>query len=133
MGFRLRNQNDPAQTIRMNNWAWFGILELAEAYGWTPRGTVTPDRLELAGFFQIDGIAWVGEYWEGQPRLVLIEDALNMADALEEAFIRYEPIRLPSLHPFHLGSRNGNQPPGIGVILMMIHFCQSGAFLIERI
>jgi len=133
LSFRLSSQNDPAQTIRMNNWTWFGILDLAEKHGWNPHGTATPDRLEYAGYPPAEGGLWFGAYWEDQPRLVLIEDALNMADALEQAFIRYEPIRLPSLHPFHLASGNGDQPPGIGVVLMMIRFCQSGAFLIERI
>jgi len=117
----------------MNNWTWFGILDLAEKHGWNPLGTVTPDRLEMAGYFPFNSNTGVGDYWGDQPRLVLIEDALNMGDALEEAFILYEPVRLPSLHPFHLGGGNGDQPPGIGVILMMIHFCQSGVFLLERI
>ena len=51
MSYRLICQNDPDRNLQMNNWTWFGILELAEKYGWNPRGTVTPDMLELAGFY----------------------------------------------------------------------------------
>jgi hypothetical protein len=124
----------------MNNWTWFGVLTLAEKYGWNPRGTVTPDRFELAGFHSGDGNLRAGDYWGNEQRLVLLEDALNLADALDEAFIKFEPVRLPSLHPFHLAGGNGDgngfsrdHPPAIGVILIMINFCQQGAFLIETI
>jgi hypothetical protein len=134
VSYQLVNQADPDQTVQMNNWTWFGILELAENYGWNPKGTVTPGKLELAGFYPGDGSRWHGEYWGNEARLVLIEDALNLADALEEAFIKYEPVRLPSLHPFHLAGGNGDghgRTPAVGVIQIMIRFCQSGAFLIE--
>jgi hypothetical protein len=136
LSYRLRNQDDPDRAVRMNNWTWYGILELAENYGWNPRGTVTPERMELAGFYSGNGKLRVGEYWGNETRLVLLEDALNLADALEEAFLRYEPKRLPSLHPFHLGEPNGSNgfhAPGIGVIQILIHFCQEGAFLIEKL
>ena len=136
VSYQLINQNNPDCFIRMNNWTWFGLVELAEKYGWNPRGTVAPDRLELAGSYPERGNPWQAEYWGNQTRLVLIEDALNLADALERAFIKYEPVRLPSLHPFHLAGENGgaqNQPPAIGVIQIMIRFCQSGAFLIEPV
>jgi hypothetical protein len=134
VSYQLINQNDPNTFVQMNNWTWFGILELAEKYGWNPRGTVTPERLELAGVYPGDGSLRYGEYWGNEARLVLIEDALNLADALEEAFIKLEPLRLPSLHPFHLARANGDgngHPPAVGVLLIMIHFCQAGAFLIE--
>jgi hypothetical protein len=134
VSYQLINQSNPDKFIQMNNWTWFGILELAEKYGWNPRGTVTPESLELAGSYPDDGNRWQAEYWGNEARLVLIEDALNLADALELAFIKYEPVRLPSLHPFYLTGENGgshNHPPAIGVIQIMIHFCQSGAFLIE--
>ena len=134
MSYRLTNQGDPELRIRMNNWTWFGVLELAEKYGWNPRGTVTPERLELAGFHPGNGRSWFGSYWGSEVRLVLLEDALNLADALDDAFIKYEPRRLLSLHPFHLGSANGDQNghmPAVGVIQLMIEFCQEGAFTIE--
>jgi hypothetical protein len=119
----------------MNNWAWFGVLELAEKYGWNPMGTVSSDGWELAG------LTWYGadfgyrEYWGDERRMVLLEDALNLRDALEEAFIRYEPVRLPSLHRFHLAGNSGNNgwQPAIGVIKIVSDFCQAGAFYIERI
>lgn len=134
MSYQLINQINPDRQIQMNNWTWYGVLKLAENYGWSPRGTVQPERLELAGIYSDSAHPGFGEYWGNETRLVLFEDALNLADALEEAFIKYEPVRLPSLHPFHLAGDNGSSnghPPGIGVIQIMIGFCQAGAFLIE--
>jgi hypothetical protein len=136
VSFRLRNENDPGRIVRMNNWTWFDILDLAFKHGWNPRGTVTPERLELAGFVNPKEEIWSGEYWGNQARLVLLEDALNLAEALEQAFIQLEPVRLPSLHPFYLGLANGEsngRPPAVGVIQILIRFCQQGAFLIEAI
>lgn len=134
LSYRLINQNDSSKTIRMNNWTWYGILGLAESYGWNPRGTATPSQFEMAGFFSGGDLPRPGSYWGKDTRLVLFEDALNLADALEEAFVKYEPVRLPSLHPFHLAGDNGgshHHTPAVGVIQLMIRFCQSGAFLIE--
>jgi hypothetical protein len=118
----------------MNNWTWFGILELAEEYGWNPLGTVIPDDLDWIGVDPAYLDPGIGIYWGKEARLVLLEDALNLADALEEAFLKYEPVRLPSLHSFYLagefGETNGH-PPAVGVIQILIHFCQRGAFTIE--
>jgi hypothetical protein len=134
VSYQLVNQNHPDNQIRMNNWTWYGVLKLALKYGWNPRGAVEPERLELAGLSAGNGRPKNGDYWGKEPRLVLFEDALNLGDALEEAFIKYEPVRLPSLHPFHLAGENGgadSQPPALGVIQLMISFCHAGAFLIE--
>jgi len=134
VSYQLVNQNHPDQQIRINNWTWYGVLKLALNYGWNPLGAVEPERLELAGLFINNGNHGYGDYWGQKPRLVLFEDALNLGDALERAFIKYEPIRLPSLHPFHLAGENGSsrdQTPAVGVIQLMIRFCHAGAFLIE--
>jgi hypothetical protein len=136
VSYRLICQNDPDQKIQINSWTWFGILELAMKFGWNPRGTVTPENLEMAGIYSSLTVPWQGSYWGRETRLVLFEDALNLADALDEAFIKVEPRRLPSLHPFHLNAGNGdlgNPVPAIGVIQMMIGLCQQGAFLIVPI
>jgi len=135
VSYRLRNQNDPDKTVRMNNWAWFGVLDLAGKYGWNPMGTVTSEGLELAGLFSHGADLWLGDYWGDGQRMVLIEDALNLGDALEEAFVRYEPVRLPSLHSFHLAGNSGNNgwDPAVGVIKLVSDFCQAGAFYVEKI
>jgi hypothetical protein len=68
-------------------------------------------------------------------RLVLLDDALNLADALERAFLAYEPERVRSYIDLTLAGVFGpakNGRPGIGVILEVERLCQSGAFWIEE-
>ena len=135
MAYRLSNQNDSRKSIRVNNETWYGILELAEDYGWNPLGTVLPERYGLAGFYTGDPDQWFGDYWGEGSRLVLIDDALNLGDALHQAYLDYEPIYAPSLHSYFEG--NGlpilNRPqPSIGAIILVIELCQDGAFFIER-
>jgi hypothetical protein len=136
VSYRLKNQNDPCVIVRMNNWTWFGLLELAEKYGWNPMGTIHPNGFELAGFHAGHPDEWRGDYWSADRRLVLLEDALNLADALDEAFLDYEPRRLPSLHSFWLNNEfevNHRRQPGIGAIKIVVDFCQSGAFFVEKV
>lgn len=159
MAFRLRNQNRQGRTLSLNAFTWYSLLELAEAYGWQPAGVFptlpseqgswseTPPngrrhpvraqenilessvvRLPLTEDDELPG-----DY--GQEGLVTLDDALNLAEALEQAFIAYEPLRLPSLHvlpwleDYHpiLQRR-----PGVGALLAMIDFCRLGAFTIEK-
>ena len=124
-------------TIRLNNQTWYSILELAEDYGWNPLGTVLPGVFELARLFSGDPSEWYGDYWSSGERLVLLEDALNMGDALQEAYLDYEPIRLPTLHAFSVSWNGGfeilNRPqPGIGIVQLMADFCKFGAYTIEK-
>ena len=136
MSYRLVNQHDNQRTVTLNNQAWFGVLELAEDYGWRPLGTLIPDRFDLAGFFSGDPSQWYGDYWSDGERLVLMDDALNMGDALEQAYLDYEPIRSESLHLFTAYSGIGilNRPqPGIGIVKIMANFCLNGAFFIDKI
>jgi hypothetical protein len=136
MSYQLTNQRDPEQTIRLSNQAWYGILELAEDYGWRPLGTILPQRYGTAGIFYDDPSQWYGDYWSVGERLVVIDDALNMGDALNKAYIDYEPIRQATLHAFSNDGGMGiiNRPqPGIGIVKIMAEFCHSGAFFIERI
>ena len=136
MSYQLTNQRDPEQSIRLSNQAWYGILELAEDYGWRPLGTILPERYGSASvFFDEDPSQWYGDYWSDGERLVILEDALNLGDALEEAYLDYEPIRLSSLHGF---SWNGfhqmiDRPlPAIGIVKIMSDFCLLGAFSIDN-
>ena len=135
MAYRLINQRDPKSRIKVNNETWYGILELAEDYGWSPLGTVLPERFGLAGFFTGDPDQWYGDYWSEGSRLVLIEDALNMGDALYEAYLDYEPIYAPTLPSYSGGNGIGilSRPqPSIGAVSLMIDLCQQGAFYIEK-
>ena len=134
MPYRLISQYDPKHSIKINSETWYSILELAEDYGWSPLGTVLPDRFGLAGFYRGEPDQWYGDYWSPGTRLVLIDDALNLGDALNDAYLDYEPIRAPTLYSFFAG--NGvpilDRPqPSIGAILLVGDFCQMGAFYIE--
>ena len=138
MSFRLRNQRVPQRTLILNIPTWYGILELAERHGWNPMGAILsewcePDFAAPDGDFE-NPQSWEINYWEAG-RLVLLEDALNLADALEGAYLDYEPMRLPSLR--HYTCFNGNLELersyiGIGTLQHAIQFCQLGAFYIEK-
>lgn len=131
MSLRLINQRDPQRTLSLNKDAWFHILELAEQYGWNPLGTVQPERVtgepDQAGY---DPDEW-SETSDHGARLVLLEDALNLADALEKAFLEHNPDSADrDLQTFHHSP--AGLPPGIGVILATLEFCRDGAFWIEN-
>lgn len=136
MAYRLRNQHDSQKSIRINNETWYSLLEMAEDYGWSPLGTVLPDRFGLAGFFSGDPDQWYGDYWSPGSRLVLIDDALNLGDALYEAYLDYEPLHAHRLYSYFGG--NGlpilNRPqPSIGALMLVFEFCLMGAFFIEML
>jgi hypothetical protein len=66
---------------------------------------------------------------------VLLEDALNLADAQERAILNYEPQYIPSLFYYTtLGEHNcanGTQP-SLGAIQGVIDICYLGIFKIEK-
>jgi hypothetical protein len=162
--FCLRNQEDCKKTLSLTKEAWYGILELAEGYGWNPLGTRLPNQwveqdFALAGYYldepsnwldedsPVDG--WAYDRWvddsetdggrtdpaqeeDFEPRLVTLEDALNLADALEQAFIDYEPLRVPdSFYFFEPAEEVYRLRPSIGAISETFQFCRAGAFWIE--
>jgi hypothetical protein len=133
--FRLRNQNDPKMTFSLTKGTWLDILDLAEDHGWNPMGAVLPGQwIEPEDDFFSYGMQRMA-YGNGdkeEDRLVVFEDALNLADALEQAFLAYEPVYLPATYfLFEPLDRDNHLPPGIGVILATIDFCRQGAFWIE--
>ena len=139
MSFRLRNQDNPEMTLGLNSQTWYGILEMAEEHGWNPMGSVLPEW--QYGGIHIGGPDYgylgqfEGEYWADESRLVLPEDALNLADALERAAYLYQPQNRPSLRVYSLLDEifNSNRSqPSIGAILAVIDFCYPGAFFIEK-
>lgn len=138
MTYRLLSQRDPTKIIELKRWAWFGLLDLAEQNGWNPMGTVlehsyrTQEKaLDLENSY--DGSGWNGGYTEGGMHLVIIEDALNLGDALDRAFLQLEPTRsLNKDNDLFAGIFGAERSPvpGIGVIEAVADLCMNGAFYI---
>jgi hypothetical protein len=135
--FTLRSQRDPSRVLHLTLQAWYGILDLADLYGWAPF------RALWLGDWQDIDIPWQGYELEPTPtglvedeagsgRLVILEDALNLADALEQAFFEYESQRVPaSYYLFEPENETLRNRPSIGAITAVIDFCRLGAFWIE--
>ena len=139
MFYRLSNNDNPNVTFGVTSSTWYGILELAEENGWNPMGTLPPDPddtgLVLAGLGSSDAGCWDGEYWGDEGGLVLFEDALNLADALELALLNYEPQYIPSLHYYTIfgeNNRSNGTQPSLGAIQGIIDLCYLGIFRIEK-
>ena len=121
----------------MSSPAWYGILDIAEEQGWNPLGTVHPEWWLFPGrsgtgsgleFREMLAGCYIGE----EIRLVLIEDALNLADALARSSQEYEPewTRFETAGEDTL--RAGRSKPSLGAILLVEEFCRLGAFSIEK-
>jgi hypothetical protein len=137
--YQLRNNENPSLAIGLTSSAWYGILELAEENGWNPMGTIPSDPedagMVVAGLDFHTAEDWGGEYWSDNGGLVIFEDALNLADALERAVLDYEPRYIPSLHYYTLfGENNGlsGTQPSLGAIQGVIDICYLGMFEIEK-
>jgi hypothetical protein len=135
--YRLRNEKDPNNIILLTRETWYSILDLAEEYGWNPMGAVLPGEFHEYGLSPAGSYLGVALtlYWNGgseDGRLVVLEDALNMADALERAFMEYEPVRVPASY-FFFESLDQTNPtrPGLGALTAVIDICRTGAFWIE--
>jgi hypothetical protein len=149
VAFRLRNEHNPEYTLSITSDTWFGVLDLAGEYGWNPMGTLLPgqwDDLEtsLAGYFlekpyhfgngngNGSGASLHGSDQE-ETRMVSFQDALNLADALDLAFLEYEPRLVPaSYYLFEPRQRGWSLRPSIGAIVELVNFCRSGGFWIEH-
>jgi hypothetical protein len=136
--YRLRNQREADRVLSLTASAWFSLLELGEAYGWIPMAAVLPgfwsalEPPELGYDLQEPGDGAFRR--KDERRLVVLEDALNLADALERAFIAYDPPPSDRYTYLPLAGRILSTPSidaGIGVLLELIDFCQLGAFWIE--
>jgi len=140
MIYQLSNQNNPQHALRLNSGAWYDILDLALDYGWNPLGTVRdPYALSPVGGwsgFDIEALDfWSGSYTSEVGSLVLLDDALNLADALDQAFIERDPEPSTRYLPGYrngYGESNNGLRAGIGVILALTEFCRNGAFWVER-
>lgn len=140
MAYRLINEADPRKTLILMNRAWYGVLETAENFGWNPLGTVQPEMwLNFGTGLSGESSAFIaeplGDYSPYTRSKVLLEDSLNLADALERYFLDYEPAPF-DYHGVRFRTEfddglNGHAP-AIGVILLVRDFCRDGTFLIER-
>ena len=131
----MTNQSYPKKTLRLNRPTWYGILDLAVENGWNPMGTAHPEWWLLPGEEALAGGGPSrGSYTGGPLGLVLLEDALNLADALEQALLAYEPewqrFRVWGEIP-RLGDRGGL--PSLGAMSCLVDFCRMGSFHIEHL
>ena len=62
--------------------AWAKVLSLAMLYGWQPMGTHPATRIEVFG---LDPEDWDGTYLTNDGQIVIAEDALSLAMALERS------------------------------------------------
>ena len=132
----LRNQRNPKLHLILTAETWVGILDLAIAYKWNALGTVLPGYWHSLEYSLGD---YLPEELDAQvvtenvaARLVILEDALNLADALEQAFLDYEPRRLSaSTLLFAIEDPAVDRRPSIGAIAETGAFCRLGAFWIE--
>lgn len=142
MRYRLENKKNSDMTVILTAEAWFSILDMAEECGWAPIGTMPVEYVNQAivgmggpRYEEMD--LWPRGYAPGDPSLVLLEDALNLADALEKAFLEDCYLNRPgNTSPLFLSSyekKNGDGHAGVGVLLILIDFCRMGAFWVERV
>ena len=138
MPVKLNSQKNPSKVLILTDATWFGLLDLAEEYGWNPFGPVLPGQWhalepDLGGYDPGDlasGYA-MPEEDAHSPRLVTLDDALNLADALEKALQHYEPLNVPA--SFYLfAPKTEDELPGLGAISEMLEICRLGAFWIEE-
>ena len=112
--------------------SWTKVLSLAIFYGWQPMGTRVPSMTEIHGF---DTEYWDGTYLTNDGQIVVAEDALLLAIALEKSLddipdfnLRYFSLDLNKITPFEFFA--GDEK---GQLVDFIRFCKLGSFLILRI
>lgn len=87
MGYDLYSKND--EHYRFNISSWSALLDLAERQGWEPMGTILyeyeyddEDNRINSGVLDVE---WEGTYYSNDGQIVVVDDALNLANALENA------------------------------------------------
>jgi hypothetical protein len=134
----LRNEKDPDKSLSLTHEAWYRMLDLAEEYGWNPIGAFFPGdwhdyEIDFSSYF-LGGVSFSSLSGNGSNggRVVILEDALNLADALDQAFLEYEPPFVSaSFFLFEPSDPNVRTYPGIGALAAVIDFCRMGSFTIE--
>ena len=134
MNFRLCNQKNPAQNLTLSYSAWMWLLDSAREAGWNPMGTIQRNQLVGLGLGDENEDSGDGSYAPSNSRLVMLEDALNLMDALERIAAAYEPMRISYRGIFRTewdDMLKGDARPGIGSLLALADLCRAGPFLIE--
>lgn len=162
MAVRIRNYMHPHRTLGLSTSTWREILRLALWSGWRPLGSVSPEAPLMDFLVARNSSeTWEGDTtWQeedsvvyhpsamlitylpflledGQThneisRLVLLEDALNFADALDKAYQAYEPVRVPaSYFLFEPDDLALEVRPSLGALAAALDVCRQGSFSIE--
>jgi hypothetical protein len=137
VSYYFTNQKKPSKTLALTHSTWSGVLHLAESYGWKSYSPVYPGQglvhsEWLAGTYL--GVPLIASEAEAESTrtLVLTEDALGLADVIEQAYQDFEPVRLPVAYFYFADeSLEARLPPGLGVMAELIDFCRLGAFWID--
>ena len=144
MAVLLRNQRNPNLSLILTTDTWLGILDLAAAYQWNALGTILPGSwhsLEYSLGDYLPGAPAAADgfpngshaYKDDNARLVGVDDALNLSDALDRAFLDYEPRRLrASTLLYAIEDPAVDRRPSIGAITETRVFCRNGAFWVEQ-
>ena len=136
MFYQLRSQKFPERVVNLTIGAWYKVLRLAEEFGWKPIGTMLSDWQEsppLAGYYLGVPVRLQPEEVLKTSHLVIFEDALSLADVLEQALYDYEPVRLPvSYYLFDEASIEPFLPPSIGSLAEVIQLARLGAFWVKK-
>jgi hypothetical protein len=137
VSYYFTNQKRPSRTLALTHGAWTGALTLAESYGWRSFSPVYPGQglahsSWLAGSYLGVPLISPEDDVESARTLMLTEDALSLADAIERAYLAYEPVRLPVAYfLFADDALEARLVPGLGVMAELIDFCRMGAFWID--
>jgi hypothetical protein len=112
--------------------SWTRVLSLGMFYGWQPMGTRVPSMTEIHGFH---AEAWDGTYLTNDGQIVVAEDALSLAIALEKSLddipdfnLDVYPPDLSKINPFQYFAGDEKRH-----LVDFIRFCRLGSFLILRI
>jgi hypothetical protein len=98
MGFNLSNGKE---NIRFSTVSFYKTLGLAKTYGWIPKGTNCPEKMD-----ELEN--WDGEYYTNLGQYVTSEDAINLAKALERALENIPDLKNPPIYPIK-GKRKSRQ------------------------
>jgi hypothetical protein len=138
VSYRLVNQKNPSKRLSLSTNAWYISLESAENSGWNPMGAV-PEMADGLEGLPLDHYWYIQEldtqaYISGDGSTVLLEDALNLADALDRVFLTFEPERVDWSFEYFNGFFNPAPKlhASIGTIKTLADFCRHGAFRILR-
>jgi hypothetical protein len=142
MAVTLRNQQDPERSLSLTYQAWASLLDLAEAYGFRPLGAMMPGEMfwrsmqeppyDPAGMASLSLSDDDGEdAFDYDPDELPVgwEDAMRLAEALEAAFLDYEPLRVPAtFYLFETDIEHIRLRPAVGTINAAAEFCRLGPF-----